>query len=207
MLKTLGVEKLIFIIIAAAMVVGVGIWIYLESKPLPTYGQQLPDLGRTHVPIGTPEFYNSNPPTSGPHYEVWTTANIYDNPLDDRNLIHSLEHGYIIMSYNCDVQAAHNLNLNEASMSAQTATDSATLSQPFREQSCTDLKNNLTQIFTEKGKRKLIVVPRPSLKYPIALTAWTRLENLEQFDKERISRFIDAYRDQGPEKTMEPAPL
>ncbi len=206
MLKTLGVEKLIFIAIALAMLVGLGIWIFLESKPLPVYGQLLTDLGRGHVPIGTQEFYNSNPPTSGPHYEVWTNPNIYESPLDDRNLVHSLEHGYIIMSYNCDVAGALNLGLNEASMSAQTATDSASLSQPFREQNCADLKKNLTDVFIEKGKRKLIVVARPSLRYPIALTAWARIDNLDSFDKERIFRFIDAYRDQGPEKTMEPAP-
>ncbi len=204
MLKTLGAEKLIFIIIGLLMVVGVGIWIYLESKPAPVYGQLVADLGRGHVPIGTPMFYNSNPPTSGPHYEVWTTANIYDNPLDDRNLVHSLEHGYIIMSYNCDVTTGLNLNLNEASMAAQVATDSATLSAPFKEQNCTDLKNNLTQIFTEKNKHKLIIVPRPSLKHSIALTAWNHLEYLDQFDKTKINQFIDAYRDHGPEQTMEP---
>jgi hypothetical protein len=28
----------------------------------------------------------------------------------------------------------------------------------------------------------------------IALTAWTRLERLEDFDEKRITRFIDTYR-------------
>ena len=128
MVKSLGIEKLIFLLIAAAMIIGVSIWIYLESKPLPQFGQLITDLGRGHVPVGTPLFYNSNPPTSGPHYEVWTTANTYDTPLDDRNMVHSLEHGYIILSYNCDVQSAQTMALNEASMSAQVATDSASLS-------------------------------------------------------------------------------
>ena len=161
------------------------------------------DLGRTHVPVGTQTYYNSNPPTSGPHYEVWTRAGVLDAPADDRFLLHSLEHGYIIMSYNCDLANPLVSQVNESSNSAKMATDSATLSEGFRSQDCTSLKDNLARVFDEKGKRKLIVVPRMDLNVPIVLTAWTRMEKLTMFDEEKIKSFIDAYRDQGPERTME----
>lgn len=201
-LKRFSTEQLIFIAIGIVTVIGLFFWIFQETnKPQP--GTQIPDLGRGHVPVGTEEFYNSNPPTSGPHYEVWTRAGILDAPPDDRFLLHSLEHGYVVMSYNCDLQNPLVAMVNEASNSAKLATDSAFLSEPFRSGDCSTLKDNLAKVFDEKGKRKLIVVPRPDLNAPIVLTAWTRLQKLDAFDKDAINGFIDAYRDQGPEKTME----
>src|SRR3989344_8080611 len=77
-----------------------GWWGYKElSKPLP--GQQIADLGREHVGREKWEVfeYNSNPPTSGPHDITWTKAGIYDQPQPEGMLIHSLEHGYIVISY------------------------------------------------------------------------------------------------------------
>ncbi len=196
-------EKIIIVVVAVLMLAGVGVWIFMESKPKYQPGIAVADLGRGHVPVGTPEFYNSLPPTSGPHYEIWTRAGILDTQPDDRMLIHSLEHGYVIMSYNCDIPAALNFQENEASISAKPATDSAQVSEAFKTPDCQALKDNLAKVFEEKGKRKLIVTPRIDLKNPITLTAWNHLLRLDNFDKKTIIDFIDAYWDQGPEKTME----
>ncbi len=202
-LKRLSTEQKIFITIGLLTILGVGFWLYKETnKPQPGVGYE--DLGRTHVPVGTQTFYNSNPPTSGPHYEVWTRAGVLDAPVDDRMLLHSLEHGYVVMSYNCDLQNPLVTQVNESSNSAKLATDSASLSEPFRTNpDCQSIKDNLNKVFEAKGRRKLIVVPRPDLNVPIALTAWTKIEKLTQFDEAKINTFIDAYRDQGPERTME----
>ncbi len=201
-LKRLSTEQIIFIVIGVLTLVGLFFWIFKETnRPQP--GTAVADLGRGHVPVGTEVFFNSNPPTSGPHYEVWTRAAILDAPPDDRFLVHSLEHGYIIMSYNCDTQNPIIAQINEASLSARLATDAASLSEPFKSSDCTTLKDNLTRVFDEKGKRKLVVAPRPELNVPIALTAWNRIQKFDSFDEEAIKSFIDAYRDQGPEKTME----
>jgi Protein of unknown function (DUF3105) len=40
----------------------------------------------------------------------------------------------------------------------------------------------------------VVLAPYPGLDRCIALTAWTRIEKLDQFDERRVSRFIDAYR-------------
>ena len=37
----------------------------------------------------------------------------------------------------------------------------------------------------------------------IALTAWTKLDTFDEPDEDRITAFVKAYRDKGPEKTME----
>ncbi len=71
------------------------------SKPL--MGETIADQGRNHVPDGTKVDYNSNPPTSGPHYTRPQPGGIYDKPVPDGNLIHSLEHGAVILSYKSDL--------------------------------------------------------------------------------------------------------
>ena len=50
--------------------------------------------------MGTPhQAYNSNPPTSGPHYAQPAVKRFYDEVLPDEQLIHNLEHGEIWISY------------------------------------------------------------------------------------------------------------
>lgn len=209
------------------LIVGVVIWVFIEStKPMP--GEKLADLGRDHVAVGTQVDYNSNPPTSGPHYADWTRAGIYQTPLDDGYLVHSLEHGYVIISYNCaklesrvnppagraggqelrglsliNSVFAHGVEEEVATQSATQATSSAQLPLAFASDDCHQLVDQLISVYERKGKKKLIIVPRPSLDSKIALTAWTRLEKLNDVEQKKIEQFIDAYRDRGPEKTME----
>lgn len=174
-----------------------GFYLYQEfTRPLP--GQQVEDLGREHVPQEEWEKfkYNSNPPTSGPHDVVWTRPGIYEEPQGDGHLVHSLEHGYIIISYNCAPQSGREQE--------EDSTESAEMiSEAFSSDECEDLKQQLSDLANEKKLWKLIVVPRPSLDSEIALTAWGRINKLNSFDKERISQFVDALRNHGPEQTME----
>ena len=68
-----------------------------RSKDLP--GKSIPDQGREHVPLSEKHEYNSNPPVSGWHYAVPAEWGIYKDELDDKILIHNLEHGGIWISY------------------------------------------------------------------------------------------------------------
>lgn len=180
-------------------------WLFKESsKPLP--GEKIADLGRGHVPIGTQVGYTSNPPTSGKHYEGWIKAGVYESPKDDRNLVHSLEHGYVIMHYKCSIQAIEQSSNQEATESAEEiATSPSTIAQDPRndEGECKSRRDQLAKIYEKKGKRKLIVVPRENLETNFAISAWTYLDKFNDFDSSRIEKFIDVHRDQGPEKTME----
>lgn len=61
----------------------------------------LEDEGRGHLSPGDPiPEYKTNPPTSGTHNPTWYPAGIYDNNADITQMVHSLEHGYVIMYYN-----------------------------------------------------------------------------------------------------------
>ena len=186
-------SKIIIVIIFIIIITVILTWLFVESsKPLP--GTKITDLGRGHVPIGEQVDYNSNPPTSGKHYEEWIRAGVYSQSKDDRNLVHSLEHGYIILSAKCKVQNARLEEMStEASESGKFEVDDE----------CKQRLDQLANIYEKKGKRKLIVVPRENLDTNFALTAWNYLDKFDEFDAKRIEKFIDAHRDHGPEKTME----
>ena len=188
-------KKLVYIGLPVILVAAFLAWLFIESSK-PPLGTKIADLGRGHVPIGEKVDYNSNPPTSGPHYEDWVRSGVYTEPKDDRNLVHSLEHGYVIMHYRC--------NLGKTSQEA-TASALATPSGKLDSQSeCDQRKSQLETIYEKKGKKKLIVVVRPNLDTNFALTAWSYIDKFDNFDKASIEKFIDAHLNNGPEKTMEP---
>lgn len=199
-------KKISIILVITTLVGAFLVWLFVaSSKPLP--GQKFPDEGREHVEIGKQVSYQTNPPTSGKHYADWIRSGVYSEPKDDRNLVHSLEHGYVIMSYNCDrkislipLVLAH--GIEDATPSAE-ATPSASLPESFRSEECHKLVDQLISIYDKKGKTRLIVVPRPNLDARIALTAWQYIDKFNEFDQNRIEKFIDAYLNMGPEKTME----
>ena len=172
-----------FLVILVLLGVAVGGFLVFGKKPqeakpenpLVANIQTIADQGKNHVKSDTQVEYGSNPPTSGPHYEEWTKAGVYEEPLADGNLVHSLEHGYVIISYNCEQENPE----------------------------CKDLVSKVVAIWEEKGRNKIIVTPRPSLDTKIALTAWTKLDKFDEFDAERINFFIDEFRNKGPERTME----
>lgn len=164
-------KKLIIWLAVVALVVGMGYKGY-QSLTVPKPGQAVADEGRDHVPVGTNVEYNSNPPPSGPHYAQWTKRGVYEEPVEDGYLIHSLEHGYVIVSYKCEIN-------------------------------CEELKTSLKNFYEKNRNKRLIVVPRPSLDGPIALTAWNRILKLEIWDESQAEAFVRAFENRGPEKTME----
>ncbi|MBI3397038.1 DUF3105 domain-containing protein [Candidatus Woesebacteria bacterium] len=93
------------ILVVVVLVAGGGWWLFNEfSKPLP--GQEVPLMGRDHVTDISGVEYNSDPPTSGNHFPVWAKPGVYDRFISDGFFIHSLEHGYVIVSYDCSKKIA-----------------------------------------------------------------------------------------------------
>ncbi len=58
---------------------------------------------------------------------------------------------------------------------------------------CADVVAKLRAI-VERYERYVILAPYPSMKSRVALTAWTRIETLDDVDERRVTRFIEAYR-------------
>jgi hypothetical protein len=73
-------------------------------------GQPIDEMPHLHVVEGTQITYNHNPPTSGCHYSLGAgvapiSSGVYPPSqaakLTAEYWVHNLEHGYIVVSYNC----------------------------------------------------------------------------------------------------------
>jgi len=59
-----------------------------------------PEAGRNHIdPSQQPSNWNSNPPTSGDHLGTPLPPGVYDGEQDMRAMVHSMEHGYVVVLY------------------------------------------------------------------------------------------------------------
>lgn len=115
--------------------------------------------------------YNSTPPTSGPHEEVFADGYINTKPLSRAIQAHLLEHGSVLIQYNCSCPSLVS-KLTDISRSFDTYNP---------------------QMAMEMGKA-VIIAPNSSLpKNKIALTAWTRLLMLDRYDEKAIKGFITAW--------------
>jgi len=132
------------------------------------------DLGASHEP------YNTDPPTSGPHYAEPAEAGFFTTAPPDEQLVHNLEHGYVVIWFR-----AEDLNPGE------------------RERLVADIQSAMQAAGNSPitNTPKLIAVPRPKLKPRLALTTWGRLDELDHFDERRILSFIEHFRDKAPEPT------
>ena len=115
--ETLGrVPLLVWFLIPTFILVGVGVWFLgrggankqnsdaplAVSHPVPGT-QEFPIVSRVHIQESTSgSGYNSNPPSSGPHWPSPAKVGIYDTAEADERYIHNLEHGYIWISYRPD---------------------------------------------------------------------------------------------------------
>lgn len=92
-------------VMGLAVVIG-GVWLLVSATGPkgPDYSQGVLTLGREHVADGTTiTSYNSNPPTSGPHYSSPAPVKFYDTELSDEQVVHNLEHGHIWIAYKPDL--------------------------------------------------------------------------------------------------------
>ncbi|MBC8280928.1 MAG: DUF3105 domain-containing protein [Chloroflexi bacterium] len=76
---------------AAGYVSGVGVEVDIE--------------GSTHVDEGEIVNYTTSPPASGNHWPVPAPCGFYTDPLPDERVVHNMEHGNIVISYNLPLEA------------------------------------------------------------------------------------------------------
>ena len=67
----------------------------------PGVGTPVPAMGNEHIATGLRfSDYNCIPPTSGPHWAEPARCGSYDTEILDEQLVHNLEHGNVVISYN-----------------------------------------------------------------------------------------------------------
>ena len=72
------------------------------SGPVEGVGTSVPIMSSDHISVGQTASYSTTPPTSGPHWPPGAEAQcgISDGEMPDEQIVHNLEHGNIVVSYN-----------------------------------------------------------------------------------------------------------
>jgi hypothetical protein len=87
------------------------------SKPM--MGEKMMDEGAIHVARNETHLaYSSNPPTSGPHWAGVAGPGIKDKPVADELVLHSMEHGAVVVWYRSDLSQEDVDKIKEAFNSA-----------------------------------------------------------------------------------------
>ncbi len=129
--------------------------------------------GNGHVADGTKITYKNDPPTSGDHYQTWVLPGFYTAPQANELLVHSLEHGYVIIYYN-------KAKLSDADMGHI---------------------RSLTNAY--KGQWDgVVAIPRDDAQNAVVLTAWNNMLKMPTFDKDKMNAFVDKFRGRGPENPV-----
>ena len=163
---------------AAGLVVMAIIGLIIWQGVRPAAGESIPIMAGSSEHIETdsdPGQYNSDPPTSGPHYPEEANAGFYDTNIykfPAGYLGHNLEHGYVIFWYNCDL-------LDEAA--------------------CSKIKSQIKAVMDDLGGVKMIAYPWPSLDVPFAMTSWGRIQKFNSFNAEQATAFYRANLNKAPE--------
>lgn len=169
------VSSLIWGGIGVALLALVGFMVWQGVKP--AAGQSVPIMvSEPHLEVDSdPGQYNSDPPTSGLHYAAEAQAGFYDENMytyPAGYLVHNLEHGYVIIWYNCDL---------------------------LDETGCLELKSQIRTVMDELGGVKLIAYPWNSMDVPVVMTSWGRVQEFETFDAEQARAFYRTNLNRAPE--------
>ena len=57
-------------------------------------------MGAEHIPVGETANHSTTPPASGPHWPATAECGIHDEELPDELIVHNMEHGHVVISYN-----------------------------------------------------------------------------------------------------------
>jgi hypothetical protein len=160
-------------IAAAAVLLLGGIFVWWFSRPVEVPpGRSVPIVGWTHI----------QPPEKGDDYTTWppTSGKHYEQPA--REGVHDQPIP--------NEQQVHNLEHGQIVIQYTCA-------------DCPELANQL-KAFAARYPRWVLVgpYPEPRVGARIALTAWGRIDTFDEYDEQRIVRFIEAYKNKGREVVM-----
>lgn len=156
----------------------------VEGAELPQAGDEaaLGDVqtfdseGNEHVQQGTEVDYGTSPPTSGAHYAREASAGFYEETPPLGNLVHSLEHGFVVVYYDPAAITPEARASLEAFVAAH----------------------------NDDPWAGVVVAPHPGEdpEAPYVLTAWQQMLRLDGYDAETVQAFLAEYLGRGPENPV-----
>ena len=135
-----------------------------------------PNEGQTHLILCSTTCYATNPPSSGNHYPVWPVYKTYVAPVPWGFLVHGLEHGAIVVSYNCPCGCADEV------AAAQAWIDALPMDQDCH------------------TPPRVVMAPDPHLDVRWAASAWTWTLREQGFDPAVFQAFFAAHYNTAPEE-------
>lgn len=120
------------------------------------------------------------PPVQGRHYSVWADFGVYEAPVPWGFLVHSMEHGAIVITYAC----------GDACPEVRSALEALIRDYPV------DPRCDGHPL----GKR-MILAPAADLPYAIGVSAWQHQYVASCLDLPSLRAFVDAHYARGPENT------
>lgn len=139
-----------------------------------------PLMDSPHVPEGTVVTYDSNPPSSGPHYPIWANFQEFTIPVADGYLVHSMEHGGVLLLYKCDPDAGSCADIVAGMRAVRDAYPTDFLCDP-------------------SIRVRIVIAPRPDNDVPVAAAAWGHIYRADCMDVASLTQFVTAHYGQGPE--------
>jgi hypothetical protein len=149
----------------------------------PAMGQPIDEMPHTHVAPPANVTYSHDPPTSGCHYSLGSgtapiAPGVYDKHVDPEYWVHNLEHGYIVVLYNCP---------------SGCATDVARLKHWY---------DGHAPDPALPSEKKIIVIPWETMSTPFAVESWDWFLPLATADTKQIDAFYQNHVDQSPESNQ-----
>jgi Protein of unknown function (DUF3105) len=141
--------------------------------------QQHPLAEGIHVAGCSAIDYATNPPSSGEHYPIWADFGVYDFPLPRGYWVHNLEHGAVVVSYNCTTDCAADIAAAKAWL------------------------GKLTADIACPGPR-ILLVPDPKLDVAWAASSWGFTLRADCFDPDAFGDFYTKHEGQSlaPEASL-----
>lgn len=134
----------------------------------------------------TEELYRDRPPASGPHLGAWLDARVYDGPVDERAVVHNLEHGAVAIFYDADRLAAEDLEALTAWAEAR----------------------NWAGLANSAGAGLIVAPFDGDLGSVVALRAWLVAGDCDGFDAVQADEFLREHfgaAGQAPERRLAPS--
>ncbi len=175
-----------FLVLIAVLVIGTFGFIAINQKSKPKgaiIGISHSSLGGDHIARGqSHKPYNSEPPSSGPHYSdqgAPTPWGVYTEELPDEVFLHNEEHGGVVMTYNPKLLPADQLK---------------------------KLQNLFAPPYSNKtfSPSKAIVTPRSKDTHAIEIASWTYTLNLDQYDEATLIKYYYQHEGKSPEPAAGP---
>ena len=130
--------------------------------------------GASHVADCSAVSYGTNPPNSGPHYFTWAAFGVYEEPLPRGFWVHAMEHGTVVVSYNCPDGCADDVE------------KAKTFAESVNDPDC--------------SPARVILTPDPLLDTEWAASAWGHTLRASCVDSERLESFYAKHVGQAPER-------